>query len=242
MMSLSDSLSLFGSNFIADVSTSGSFAITSHSETLLSLREAGMSLACLVVVALHLIVFTKSVVRLLSVELIAVVLIAILMLLVHHLILRRLAVAGLFVPLELVRVDHGEHFGETLSYTGNSLRRVSEGQLVPLHKLNSLSVHVHEILFARSARKTTKRLLGEHGILFVCVAALAHEQVVQILELSFEKFECSLRLILVSELLRQRLHNLVETLHEKLLKLGETRQVSLAVKGVLELLHPAGEF
>ena len=59
--------------------------------------------------------------------------------------------ALLLVPRELIWVDHGQHLGETLSNTGDSLRWVSEWQLVPWHEFDLSSVHVDQALFTRSA-------------------------------------------------------------------------------------------
>ena len=52
---------------------------------------------------------------------------------------------------QLVWVDHREHLRETLSNTRDSLRWVTEWQLVPWHELNTLSVHVNKTLLARCA-------------------------------------------------------------------------------------------
>lgn len=92
---------------------------------------------------------------------------------------------------------------------GDSLGWVSEWKLVPWHELNLLAHHVDEILLARCARKATKRLLAEHSILFVLTTTLAHEKTVQVLELALVNLESFLSLGLVSELLRQKLDDVV---------------------------------
>jgi len=95
----------------------------------------------------------------------------------------------------------------------DSLCRVAEGELAPGHELYLLAVEIDEILLARGTREATEGLLGEHGLLLVVVATLAHEEVVQVLQLPFKKLQGLLCLSLVSELLSKSRNNVVKTVH-----------------------------
>lgn len=102
-------------------------------------------------------------------------------------------------------------------------------------------MEIDEILLARGTREATEGLLGEHGLLLVVVAALAHEEVVQVLQLPFKKLQGLLCLSLVSELLSKSRNNVVKTVHKGLLELLKVGAVRLQVKLVLNLFHPLGE-
>ena len=130
-----------------------------------------------------------------------------------HLVLTTLCALHvvLLISRELVRVDHGQHLGEALSYACNSLSRVTERKLIPRHELDPLSVHIDKTLFARSARETTQRLFAEHGIFFVVAASFAHDQVVEVLELFLVDLECLASIGLVSELLLEHLDDFAQT-------------------------------
>ena len=67
---------------------------------------------------------------------------------VHGLILATHCALLLFVARKLVRVDHRQHLGEALANASNSLCWIAEGQLIPGHELDTLSVHVDEALLA----------------------------------------------------------------------------------------------
>lgn len=123
----------------------------------------------------------------------------------------------------------------------DSLSRVTEGELAPGHELYLLAVEIDEILLARGTREATEGLLGEHGLLLVVVAALAHEEVVQVLQLSFKKLQGLLCLSLVSELLSKSRNNVVKTVHKGLFELLKVGAVCLQVELILNLFHPLGE-
>lgn len=147
------SFALLGSYVFALLRAARSLAIARR-EPLVSLREA-----CV-----------RATIHVLSVRVVELLLLVghgIVLAHVHWLI----HLAVLFVARELVRVNHGQHLGEALTNTGDSLRRVPEGKLVPRHELNALAVHVDETLLAGGARQTAERLLAEHGVLFVLSVA-----------------------------------------------------------------------
>ena len=48
--------------------------------------------------------------------------------------------------LQLIGIDHRKHLRETLTNSRNSLRWVTEWQLVPGHVLDALSMHVNKTL------------------------------------------------------------------------------------------------
>lgn len=102
-------------------------------------------------------------------------------------------------------------------------------------------MQVDQVLLAGGAGEATKGLLGEHSLFFVIVATLAHEEVVQVLELALEQLEGLLGLGLVGELLGEGGDDVVETVHHGLFELFEFAAVSLAIKLVLDLLDPLSE-
>ena len=55
------------------------------------------------------------------------------------------------VSRKLLRIYHGQHLREALSYTRDSFRRVSERKLAPWEIVDSLSVHVNYVFGTRSA-------------------------------------------------------------------------------------------
>ncbi len=158
---------------------------------------------------------------------------------VHRLAtLRHLAVL-LLVTRKLVWVDHAEHLGEALTDAGDSLSGVAEGQLVPGHEFDLLSVHVYQALLAGGARHTTKRLLAEHGIFLIVTLSIEflHEEV-QVFNLLLMHLESLTSIALVSELLLQSFDNVTETVLQGFVESGE---ISLLIKIVLELLDPFGK-
>lgn len=178
-----------------------------------------------------------------TVHVLSVRVVELLLLVGHGLVLAHvhwlIHLAVLFVARELIRVNHGKHLGETLTHTGDSLRRVSEGELVPWHELDALAVHVDETFLAGGARQAAEWLLAEHGILLVlAMATLRHDQVVQILELLLMDLECLARVTLVSKLLRQGFDDVRKSVLEGLVHLSE---VGLLVQRVLHLFHPLRE-
>lgn len=92
--------------------------------------------------------------------------------------------ARTIISLHLIRIDHAEHLGEALTDASNTLRGVSEGHFSPGEELNLLAVEVGQILLTASARIAAQMLLVEHGIFVLRPVLLAHNQVIQILELS----------------------------------------------------------
>ena len=89
--------------------------------------------------------------------------------------------SGLWIEsTQLLGVDHRKHFRESLSYSCNSLGRISEGQLAPGHKLDFLAIQIDQIFLAGSARVAAEVFFVEHSV-FVCwVLTLAHKQIVQV--------------------------------------------------------------
>ena len=99
-------------------------------------------------------------------------------------------------------------------------------------------MHVNETLLAGGAGESAKRLLAEHGVLFVFAAALAHDEVVQVLELFLVDLERLAGVRLVSKLFGQRFHDVAQSVLERLVHL---REVRLLVQRVLHLFHPLRE-
>jgi hypothetical protein len=99
-------------------------------------------------------------------------------------------------------------------------------------------MEVYEIFLAGGAGKTAEGLLREHGLFFIIVTALAHEKVVQVLQLAFEQLQGLLSFGLVCELLGQGSDDVVQTVHHGLLKFFEVAAVCLLVEFVLNLLDP----
>lgn len=73
-------------------------------------------------------------------------------------------------------------------------------------------------------------LLVEHSVLVSGVLSLAHEEIIEVLELALQKFECLLGLNLVSELLGQSRNDIVDTQHHIVFKIGKQTLVSLFVQ------------
>jgi len=139
----------------------------------------------------------------------------------------------------MVRVDHRQHLGETLSNSCNSFCWISEWKLVPRHKLHFLAHHVHQVFLARCAREAAQRFLAEHRIFFVFAMTLAHQQAVQVLELALVELESLLGLGLVCKLLCHCFDDLIESVLKKFLEFTDGCGVGLLVEIVLHLLHPA---
>jgi len=99
-------------------------------------------------------------------------------------------------------------------------------------------MHVDETLFAGGARKSAKRLRAEHGIISLLFAALAHDEIVQVLELLLVDLERLAGVHFVSKLLGQRFHYVAQSVLECLVHLHKVR---LLVQRVLHLLHPLRE-
>lgn len=108
----------------------------------------------------------------------------------------RLLVAG-----QLFGINHRKHLGEALTDTCNPLSGVSEWELVPRHELDALAHHVDKVFLTGGARQATQWFFAEHSVLVVVTMTLAHEETVEVLELSLVGLECLLCLVLVSKLL-----------------------------------------
>mmetsp|Transcript_23621 Transcript_23621/g.23313 ORF Transcript_23621/g.23313 Transcript_23621/m.23313 type:complete len:260 (+) Transcript_23621:144-923(+) len=149
----------------------------------------------------------------------------------------------LLVSGEGVGVDHGEHLGEALANLCDPFGGVSEGELVPREVVGLLPLQIYDVLLTGRTAHPSQWLLGEHGVVVVFVVGVAsrHEEVVEVLELPLQELQRLLRVVLVSQLLRQRLHQLIHPLHQHLLQVLQSFHVHLLVEGVLHFLDPLGE-
>jgi len=138
----------------------------------------------------------------------------------------------------MIRVDHRQHLGETLSNACNPFCWISEWKLVPRHKLHFLAHHVYKVFLARCAREAAQRFLAEHRIFFVFAVTLAHQQAVQVLELALVELESLLGFGLVCKLFRHCFDDLIESVLKKFLEFTDGCGVGLLVEIVLHLLHP----
>lgn len=146
---------------------------------------------------------------------------------------------GLLVAGKLIRIDHRQHLAEALADPGNPLCWISERQLVPWHEFDLLAHHVGQVFLAGCAGETTQRLRAEHCFFIALVAATtAHDQAVEILNLTLVELKGLFGLGLVGELLGQSHHNLVKAVLKELLQLAELRKIRLLVQSVLHVFHP----
>jgi len=82
-------------------------------------------------------------------------------------------------------------------------------------------VHVDETLLAGSAGKSAKWLRAEHSIVSCLFASLAHNEIVEILELFLVNLESLARVCLVSKLLGQCLYDITQSILKCLVHLRE---------------------
>lgn len=101
----------------------------------------------------------------------------------HNILLASLVHLLTVVSRQLFRINHRKHFGEALSDSRDSLRRVPEGKFAPRHVLHLLTVQIDDVLGARCAGRATEWLLREHGIVLVVITLLTHEQIVHVLQI-----------------------------------------------------------
>lgn len=71
------------------------------------------------------------------------------------------------------------------SYLSNALRGITEGEAIPWQVVSLHALEIYNVLLTRSTRHPTKRLLCEHGIIFILSTLVSHghNQIIEVLDL-----------------------------------------------------------
>ncbi len=83
------------------------------------------------------------------------------------------------------------------AYSCYSLLRISEWELLPCQEIYLLPIQVYYIFLTRSTTCPKEWLFGKHSVIFM-VTMPVHDNLIQVLKLFLQEFDCLLCVILVS--------------------------------------------
>ena len=111
---------------------------------------------------------------------------------------------GTVATSKIGRLHVTQNLRETRSIPSNTLSRIPEGQFLPGVVVNLLSIHIYQVLLARSACVRTKMSLAEHGI-FLVSTSLSVQKLHNLLDFLGQLSESLHHIVLVGKLVEDLL-------------------------------------